>query len=321
MVGHQGINRMLSEAEKLMHIKQQTKDALKKTAYWILPQGFQSVLKEMYSHFRSMCLPKEMKTLFARNEKFYNIHKGKRCFILATGPSINKQDLRPLRNEICIAVSAFYVHKEIKTIRPLYHVEAPSHPPFGIEVAHTSFEGYRKNYSDETIYFLGHSQYVFSYFNYLKQNPHIKKDNFYFLNYCYPIILNENNYNRQSLWDICSPLFAVRTVIYSAIQIAAYMGFKEIYLLGCDHDYLMDLNRITDHHFYKDEESGISDAEHLSAFNTEWWFCQYYYRWKEYRLMNDYLTSNGCRIFNATNGGMLDVFPRVNFDDVIRADV
>jgi len=290
---------------------------LRNSAYWLFPLGIQSFLKEVRSILHSICFPADMKALFARNKKFHDIHKGKRCFILATGPSINKQDLNPLKNEICIAVSAFWAHKNIKIINPLYHVEAPNHPPFGIEVLRSSFDGYQKNYSDETIYFFGHSQYEFSNLHYIKQNPQLKNDNFYFLNYCYSQPLDKRIYRNPKVWDICKPLFGARTVIYSAIQIAAYMGFKEIYLLGCDHDYLMDLARITDHHFYKDEESGISDEEHLKAFNTEWWFNQYYHRWREYRLMGEYLASRGCRIFNATDGGMLDVFPRVNFADVI----
>ena len=76
-------------------------------------------------------------------------------------------------------------------------------------------------------------------------------------------------------------------------------------------DYLKDVERVTNHHFYR-EEDGVSDAEHLGSFTLERWFLEYYLRWKQYRLMREYLESKGVRVFNATTGGMLDVFPRVD---------
>jgi hypothetical protein len=180
-----------------------------------------------------------------------------------------------------------------------------------------AFDDFQKFYSSRTTYFLGYDPYQYSWYDFLEQNPQFKKESIHFLNYCNYPMMDESNYNNPNRWDICKLLFGPKTVIYCAIQVAAYMGFNRIYLLGCDHDYLKDVTRITNHHFYTEEESGMSDVEHLSAFDTERWFIQYYYRWKHYRLMNEYLTSKGCNIFNATNGGMLDVFPRVRFEDVI----
>jgi len=73
---------------------------------------------------------------------------------------------------------------------------------------------------------------------------------------------------------------------------------------------------VTNHHFYKESE-GISDVKHLSEFTTERWFQEYYMRWKHYRLIRDFLSSKNVCIYNATKGGMLDVFPRVSLDEII----
>ena len=128
--------------------------------------------------------------------------------------------------------------------------------------------------------------------------------------------MDESNFLDEGKWDITKPLFDINTVVFSAIQVALYMGVKEIYLIGCDHDYLQDIKRVTNHHFYP-EEAGISDRENLSAFDSEKWFGEYYYRWMRYRLMREYASRKGCTIFNATKGGMLDVFPRVDLQSVI----
>ena len=255
-----------------------------------------------------------MESEFARNKKFRNIHKGQRCFILGTGPSINKQDLGPLKNEACFAVSLFFLHKDIKTIDPLYHVDAPNHHPFGFDIVQQSFEAFDRCYSNRTTYFFAHTPYEYSVFNFLQLNPQFKKDNIYYLNCCHGITLDETNYNNPDIWDICKPLFSGRTVIYYTLQIAAYMGFKHIYLLGCDHDYLADVARGSSTHFYEDEE-GVDDSS--TWMSTERFFHVYHIRWKQYRLMREYLERRGCYIYNATEGGLLDVFPRVTLAEAI----
>ena len=40
--------------------------------------------------------------------KFKDIHKGQRCFIIGTGPSLNKTNLSLLKDEICFGVNTLY---------------------------------------------------------------------------------------------------------------------------------------------------------------------------------------------------------------------
>ena len=303
--------------------KKSTIDLSHRVSYWTLPPGFnaefQHLYQRLYQRLHSLNLPPELRQIFSHNKKFHNIHEGKRCFILATGPSINKQDLRPLKNEICIAVSAFYLHKDIKEISPLYHVEAPNHEPLQMEVPKLYFEGYRKYYSEKTTIFLGHTSYEYSYFNFLQQNPEFMKDNIHFLNYTASPALDEHNYKNPDLWDITKPLFRARTVVYCAIQLAIYMGFKEIYLLGCDFDYLSNLSQGRTMHFYPLGDDNLDDFNlwKLNKVTTETFLFEYYVHWKQYRLMQQYLHSRECYIYNSTEGGLLDVFPRVSLEDAL----
>lgn len=295
------------------------KNTIKKIAYWLLPPGVERLTKNQFLILKRFKHEIYNNFCFSKLKQFYNIHEGKRCFILATGPSVNRQDLKPLKDEICIGVAFFALHSDVKIINPQYHIEAANHSPFDFNAVKKVFDSY-KHYSDNTIFFLGYTPYQYSLMNYIKGNPEINRDTFYHINYSAAQTIDEFNYKNPSVWDISKSPFAARTVVYSAIQIAAYMGFKTIYLLGCDHDYLQDLTRITDHHFYKDSESGVSDVGHLSAFSTEWWFHQYYCRWKEYRLMKKYLEEQDCKIFNATEGGMLDVFPKITLREALKGN-
>jgi hypothetical protein len=290
-------------------------------AFWSLPPGIEHILRNLLAELK---LDKHKYAFDSEKEKsrlalFHNIHKGERCFILATGPSIKTQDLRPLKNEICIAVSQFMLHPDIKIINPLYHIEAPMHPPLDFTYLQGCFEAYKNIYTEKVNYFFGYYHYEYSIINFLNQYKEYSHPNINFIDFTRSRFLDEANHQNNTVWDITRSPFVARTVIYIAIQVAFYMGFKEIYLLGCDHDYLLNLSRTADYHFYKDEESntGKTESEHYNSFNAEWWFNQYYHRWKEYRLMGEYLAARGCRILNATNGGMLDVFPRVKLEDIL----
>ena len=88
---------------------------------------------------------------------------------------------------------------------------------------------------------------------------------------------------------------------YAAIQLAAYMGFAEIYLLGVDFTYCGSSQK-TYAHFYKEEKliSVGADKHVLLA----------------YKAAKKYADENNILIYNATRGGKLEVFQRVNFDDL-----
>ena len=244
-----------------------------------------------------------------------NKHLGERCFILASGPSINKQDLTLLENEYTIAVSQFFLHPQIENIKPKYHCFAPQHEPFNNSTNKIIFDNYISNYKFPVKSYIGCTNFEFSYYNFLKNNQQYNVDA-EFIDYSKGCQLDETNFQDENVWDITKNPFSPRTVIYTAIQVAYFLGFKEIYLLGVDHDYLNELYR-EGHHFYKEEKS-FSDSEHLEQFSKERWFEEYYFRWKQYRLMKEFLISKGVKVFNATEGGMLDVFPRANYKDLFK---
>jgi hypothetical protein len=277
--------------------------------HWFLPIGFQQIIKRK----PTIKYPKIVADT-TKNTKFKNIHQNKRCFILASGPSITKQDLKPLKNEICIAVSSFFNHPDINFIQPKYHVIAPMHSPFTFVEGSIVLNGLKEKYNYPIDIFIGTKGYKYCYFECIKEKNINLNQNIYPINYVNAEFLNENSINNLNSWDLTKNPFASRTVIYSAIQLAFYMGFNEIILLGCDHDYLNDTNRTENHHFYKEDES-FSDKKHLSAFTTEKWFLEYYNRWKDYRLMDEFLKKKNVQIINATEGGMLDVFPRKKLSD------
>jgi hypothetical protein len=104
--------------------REKIKGLASRIAYWCLPPGIEAVLIDM---LRLVYVVGENgSVLFTKpylkdNRKFHGIHAGQRCFIIGNGPSILKEELTPLKDEVCISVSNFYKHPLYSTIQPRYH--------------------------------------------------------------------------------------------------------------------------------------------------------------------------------------------------------
>lgn len=292
---------------------------------WIVPPGFFD-LKRRIDQRKSnqQIIAKEpIDFLNAGNglSAFKDKYKGKRCFILATGPSIATQDLSVLEEEHCIAVSMFHLHEEIQKIKPIWHVLAPVHHPFGFNEVEKIIDSCYEKYKalDNINFLVGHTNYEYAYKEYISLGTNKFESEFknriHYLDYNKSYYISEQNYSSTDIWDLGKNPFSPRTVIFPAIQLGYYLGFKEIILLGCDHDYLLDLTKVESQHFYPEKE-GFSDEETFTSLNMEGWFNTYYVLWKEYRFIRTYMKEQNVQIFNATNGGMLDVFPRVKFESL-----
>ena len=98
------------------------------------------------------------------------------------------------------------------------------------------------------------------------------------------------------------------TVTYSAIQLAAYMGFKAIYLIGCDCNYSADntvkKESYPDPRMFDEKATGM--PPNIS------------YQFMAYEVGRQECEKKGITIYNATRGGMLEVFERVSLDEVLK---
>ena len=120
---------------------------------------------------------------------------------------------------------------------------------------------------------------------------------------------DENKYAFSK--DISKGFVSSPTVSYAAMQIAAYLGYSEVYLLGFDHNYSFEFDSNgkvidtgkTKTHFFKDDvpEDIIADVWGMT---------------KAYEAFKHYADDKGIKVRNATRGGKLEVFERVEFDSL-----
>ena len=96
------------------------------------------------------------------------------------------------------------------------------------------------------------------------------------------------------------------TVTNMAIQLAIYMGFKKIYLIGCDCDYTQPKIHFIEAPGDKQKiEAGwLPQAVDLSL--------------DGYRAVRDFAYKKHVEIYNVTRGGKLEVFYRDNLERVLK---
>lgn len=91
------------------------------------------------------------------------------------------------------------------------------------------------------------------------------------------------------------------TVTYANIQLAVFMGFSEIYLLGVDHNYNTSNNAESNY------SNLINNTTLYNPPRTD-------KSTLAYRKARKVCDEMGVKIFNATRGGCLEEFERINFD-------
>ena len=253
-------------------------------------------------------------SLFARTRSFVNNHfelfadgkklkklkdkyKGKRCFICGNGPSLSAQDLDILhsRGEYTFGMNRIF------KIFP----QTQWRPTFYICEDHIIMENIQDevNAIDCDIKFIP-TELKWYYDVNIKNAYHFNKNN----KHC-------ENQNHGFSYNAAKRLECTGTVSITCIQLAYYMGFSEVYLIGVDHNF----NNMTDKDGNKVIDNSIKN-----------YFCEDYDKDVQTKVVHDlYRTTKsyecakkacdevGFKVFNATRVSKLDVFPRVDLDKLL----
>lgn len=240
----------------------------------------------------------------ARLKKLRNIHSGKRCFIIGNGPSIKQQDLFLLRNEYTFAMNFFTLHPNFHELDISYYCMSDHRLLWVNDVIPVEITEPLK-LSNCTI------------FLHRKARKRVEQTS--------PFGIEKKPYYIWLEWqpkvetgifstDITDRVYHGYTVVIDlCLPIAHYMGFSEIYLLGCDSAYSVDkpFEQRQDHfydenlvrHYGKD-----LPKEHLK---------KVWNNFDAYEVVNQYFMGSGTCIFNAGLGGKLETFPRASLEEVL----
>lgn len=231
---------------------------------------------------------------FKTIKNLQNKYTGKRCFIVATGPSLTLSDLELLKDEITISMNSIISVFDKTKYRPTFYMIQDKNV-FDKINENKKIESLNPNSVYIGIVNLGKKGFKVS-------DVVNEKWNLFYLDLASSWqSLRCNRFNPSFSKDCYEGIIDGTTVTYSAIQLAAYMGFKEIYLIGTDCNYKGPKKHIGE---YKIELYDVDklQANLITAFSKA----------------KEFADDNGIKIYNATRGGQLEVFPRVELDTVLR---
>ena len=237
-------------------------------------------------HFEVTRWGKNLKTLQGK-------YSEKRCFIIGNGPSLTAKDLDRLRDEYTFAFNRIYYIFDQTAWRPTFYCTQDA------KIAQASAKEIKEKID---------TPYLFAPIN-LKWYEDVDIDTDYFFA---PKLAGESIPEFSE--NIPSHIGVGNTVAYTAMQLAVYMGFSEIYLLGVDHSFQT----------YQDKDGNI-----IVDPNAKDYFCDQYNQDKDnlfvpkldvstssYMAEQRYAEIHHVAIYNTTRGGKLEVFPRIDFDSL-----
>lgn len=245
----------------------------------------------------------------SRLKKLMNIRSGDRCFLLGSGPSINEMNLTKLKNEFTFCLNAFILHEYINAIDPKCYISC--NPVF---LKSDFFE-------TMVIPYLRDKPQMIKVFDYDFSKPCKEKidklENVFFMKFRQGNrLLHMDNMSFDVTREL--PRSDTTVLIQAAIPLAVFMGFKEIYLVGCDCNYAPSWNKAN--HFYKEAKEPLlmKVKEEARSLYGNYWRRHNHHDLtnREYGIAKRCLERSGIRIMNAGIGGKLDVFERVAYEDL-----
>lgn len=267
-----------------------------------------TVMKIIIVHLWVRCLYYfRYRKILSRNKELKNKYYGKRCFLIGNGSSLNQMDLTKLKNEYTFVFNFFYLHKDFKLIQPkFYSIMEPLQnlPKAGIDTRKL-FQGADSAFKDMDV----------KVFFRIDSKEYIEKNKF-FLNKNVYYLLPDRGIQKTLITndDISKYYSFADASIYNAICIAVYLGFSEIYLIGCEYDFILHRGVLKD--FYDHELTGqTSRLKNASNLILAWDLYDYL---KAMEKIKNHFAKYNVKIFNAGIGGFTDTFPRVDYNSLFK---
>ena len=235
-------------------------------------------------------------------------YTGQRCFVMGNGPSLNQMDLELLRGEHVWAANRCSLLFERVSWRPGFYIAIDTRvvPDIADEI-------------NRLIETLKDTKFFFPLHFRLAGTLRSRRNVYWYQErHCLD--------RPHEPLDVFTPdasqwVSAARTVTVASLQLAAYLGFSPIYLIGCDTSYSVPATA----------EVGEENPDHLTSTRDDDpnHFDPRYFgagrKWHEphvERMIAHYEESKlacndlGVDVFNATVGGKLEVFPRIDFEQL-----
>jgi len=298
------------------------------------------------------------KDILLKNKFLKNIHEGERCFIIGNGLSVNEIDMSLLAKEYTFGSNFLNYHKDfnklninfyslvssaarlkhvdsmVTYVNPQIHSEKDIQPWVNKKITPLRYSSkpeifFNKIDSDlnnNVSIFLGHTLK-----NYIEKNQFFLDKEVYYSKPEKPIL----EADKQKI-DLTKRITFHEGVVFFMISHALYMGFKELYLIGCDYTY----EPTREYHFYNQLcisksinkeiaiqwSKKIAKANNFEVFNIgeddnyyKPLFVKYNYSKEKYLVVKNFAESIGVKIYNIVPDEFKSpIYPGFSWDTFVK---
>jgi hypothetical protein len=223
-----------------------------------------------------------------RLQFLHNREINNRAVLVANGPSLNRMDLKFLKNNTCIGLNKIYLGFKKFGFYPKYYVAVND------LVIQQSVNEIK---SLNCIKFISKRNAIFAPESAMTYH------------------IDTSSPSERFCTDISVGVHEGWTVTYAALQIAFYLGFKEVIIIGLDHRYT--------YHGAPNETQLLKgdDPNHFASnyFGDQPWHNPDLIRSEEsYRIAKQIFEENGRRIIDATLDGACTIFEKQPYTNIFR---
>lgn len=261
---------------------------VRRAARFTLGERRYNTLRNLYLHYLQAQAEQDpryqasMQGMKALRDK----HKGKRCFIIGNGPSIKHTDLKLLRNEVTFGSNRIYLLFEQIGFATTYFLSVNR------LVMEQCAQDIMKVPSPK---FIGwHCRDLVSFTEdmmFLQSRPEVSFHT-----------------------EITDGVWEGGTVTYVALQVAYYMGFEKVILVGVDHSFSAQ---------GKPHAEVVSRGDDPDHFDPQYFGKGFHWQLPDlemselaYRLAKFHFERAGREVLDATIGGKLQVFPKTDYQSL-----
>lgn len=232
--------------------------------------------------------------------EYKNKFVGKRVFLIGNGNSLSLTDLDLIKDEYSIAMNRISEIYEKFSWRPTFYIFCSSnciHHLWGKEWTKSIIKSINE---ENTISFIWNK-----YKNTIDPNNKLKQ-----IKWIKNISENKPNINGDILdscfkYDIENTIDKTGTTMNLALQIANYMGFSEIYLLGCDLNFTHQFSLDNDpNHFIKNYNADIPKVKCLKI-NRQM---------RNIHKLSRKKIPEKVKMYNASLNTVLDIYPIIDYE-------
>lgn len=233
-------------------------------------------------------------------KKYAGKYEGRRCFIVGNGPSLSASDLDLIKKEYSFASNRIYKIFDDTSWRPNFYF-CSDNDILAEELGNINKLEIKNIFVRRGIF---------------RKKCHKAINQFILIA---PPYIDKAKFQKKEISADCSKYVSLSpSVSLIMIEFAIYMGFKEIYLIGMDHSYPVSITKqgiVVDNsiqsHFDKDDTSKLpKKRNHKNIYFLD-------ASTQAFDLYKRYADENGIKIMNATRGGKLEVYPRIELERIL----